>query len=78
MTLAPDDLNDLDRRILDFLREDGRASPTYFKRAVDVDQSRQYISSRFVRLAEHDYVEDRFDTGIYDYVADPREADDAE
>lgn len=75
MTLGPDDLNDLDRAILEYLRDEGRASPTLFKRATDTEQSRQYVSSRFVRLGEHTHITELYDTGIYEFVSDPREAD---
>lgn len=71
-------LNELDRDILSFLRDNGRASPTYLKRELGIEKSRQYISSRMTRLAEHGYIEDRHDTGIYDYVTWPEPADDSE
>lgn len=72
MTLPPGRLNEMDHRILDYLDAEGRASPTLFRRAEDVDASRQYVSSRFVRLAEHDHIRDVHDTGIYELVEDPR------
>lgn len=72
MSLAPDDLNDLDRTILDYLQDRGRASPTLFLRACSIDKSRQYVSSRFVRLAEHGHIQDLHETGIYELVNDPR------
>jgi len=73
--LSQDQLNGLDEKIIEFLEEDGRASPSYFKRAAKVEQSRQYVSSRFVRLAEHGHIEDRHDTGIYDFVEGPVASD---
>lgn len=78
VTLDPTDLNETDRAILDYLRDEGRASPTLFIRATDADTSRQWISSRFVRLAEHDHIRDLYETGIYELVEDPREEDDDE
>lgn len=73
MALPPDRLNELDRRILDYLRTEGRASPTLFRRADGVDTSRQYVSARFVRLAEHGHIRELHDTGIYEFESDPRE-----
>jgi hypothetical protein len=73
VALDPGDLNDLDGTILDYLREEGRASPTLFRRGEGVDTSRQWVSSRFVRLAEHDHIRELHDTGIYEFVSDPRE-----
>ncbi len=73
VTLTPDDLNDLDKQIVEYLATEGRASPTLFMRAEDIDTSRQWVSSRFTRLAEHDHIRDLYDTGIYELVEDPRE-----
>lgn len=78
MTLGPEDLNEMDRQILTYLRDEGRASPTLFLRAEDIDSSRQWVSSRFVRLAEHGHIRDLYDTGIYEFVEGPEEDDDAE
>lgn len=77
VALDAGDLNDLDKQILTYLHEEGRASPTLFIRANDVDTSRQWVSSRFVRLAEHGHIRDLYDTGIYEFVDDPREEVDA-
>ena len=76
VALTPNDLNDLDEAILEYLATEGRASPTLFMRAEDVDTSRQWVSSRFTRLSEHDHIRDLYDTGIYELVDDPREVDD--
>lgn len=71
MALSSDQLNELDEEIIDYLRDEGRASPTLFLRAKDIDTSRQWISSRFVRLAEHGHIQELYDTGIYEFVTDP-------
>lgn len=73
MTLDPADLNDLDESILTYLKREGRASPMLFKRATGAEQSRQYVSSRFVRLGEHGHIRDLYDTGVYELVDDPRD-----
>lgn len=73
VTLTADDLNDLDEKIVEYLATEGRASPTLFMRAEDIDTSRQWVSSRFTRLAEHEHIRDLYDTGIYELVDDPRE-----
>ena len=72
VVLEPDDLNALDEEIIDYLANEGRASPTLFMRAEDVDTSRQWVSSRFTRLAEHGHIQELYDTGIYEFANDPR------
>jgi DNA-binding Lrp family transcriptional regulator len=72
VVLAPDDLNALDEKIIDYLAEEGRASPTLFMRAEDIDTSRQWVSSRFTRLAEHGHIRELHGTGIYEFTNDPR------
>ncbi|WP_145973502.1 MULTISPECIES: hypothetical protein [unclassified Natrinema] len=78
MSLTADDLNDLDEKIVEYLATKGRASPTLFMRAEDIDTSRQWVSSRFTRLAEHGHIRDLYDTGVYELVADPREGSNLE
>lgn len=78
VTLTADDLNDLDEKIVEYLAIEGRASPTLFMRAEDIDTSRQWVSSRFTRLAEHEHIRDLYDTGVYELVDDPRESSDTE
>ncbi|WP_245835429.1 hypothetical protein [Natronolimnobius baerhuensis] len=78
MSLTPDDLNDLDKQIVEYLATEGRASPTLFMRAEDIDTSRQWVSSRFTRLAEHEHIRDLHDTGIYELVEDPRDHGDTD
>jgi hypothetical protein len=72
VALKPDDLNTLDEKIINYLANEGRASPTLFMRAEDIDTSRQWVSSRFTRLAEHEHIRELYDTGIYEFVSDPR------
>ncbi|QZA89068.1 hypothetical protein K0C01_02590 [Salinarchaeum sp. IM2453] len=74
MGLYADILSDLDRYILDTLTE-GRATPTLIKK-IRNDQgweySRQYISQRPKRLAEHNRVVNIRDTGVYELNDDPQ------
>lgn len=76
VTLSPDQLNDLDKNLLDLLHE-GRVTPTLARTQLDkrglADVSRQYINRRLKRLAEHDHIENLLDTGVYELVTDPRE-----
>jgi hypothetical protein len=82
VTLSPDQLNDLDRALLDLLQE-GRLTPTLARKQLTerdlADVSRQYVNRRLKRLAEHEHIENILDTGVYELVADPRtqEGDDA-
>ena len=74
MTLTEDELNELDKKILDVLT-DGRATPTLVKKILEdkgTEVSRQYINQRMKRLSEHDHIENLFDTGVYELVSDPR------
>lgn len=75
VALEKSDLNDLDRQILDVLKE-GRASPMLALRILEdrqnLDVTRQYVGSRMVRLAEHGHLENLYDTGIYEIRDDPR------
>lgn len=71
MTLAADDLNDTDTRILAMLAE-GRCTPRYL--AGELGQGQPYISQRLKRLREHGHIK-RVDRGLYELVDDPRDAD---
>jgi len=77
----PDGLwNDADRQILDVLKE-GRVTPTLARRLLEsggFEYSRQYVSQRIIRLAEHGYVRNLYDTGLYELVSDPREDENVE
>ncbi|MFC4549366.1 MULTISPECIES: hypothetical protein [Halorussus] len=76
VTLSPDQLNDLDRALLDLLVE-GRLTPTLARKQLDerglADVSRQYINRRLKRLAEHEHIGNLLGTGVYELVEDPRE-----
>jgi len=63
------DLNPSDEAILDMLRG-GRCTPSYI--AKETGYSRQNITNRLRRLAEHGYVV-KIDTGLYELSEDPRE-----
>jgi hypothetical protein len=76
MPLAEDELNELDNRILDALAN-GRATPTLLKKIFEengTDVSRQYINQRLKRLSEHGHIKNLFDTGVYEFVSDPRDS----
>jgi hypothetical protein len=74
VVLTDDDLNRTDRRILDLLAE-GRVTPPLVAQRLDL--SREYASSRLIRLKEHDHV-DRLAPGLYELVDDPRSSSTAE
>lgn len=77
MPLSPEDLNEWDKRILDYLGEEGRATPTLlvaeFTDRGQEEVSRQWVNSRLTRLAEHGHVRNLHDTGVYEHVDDPRQ-----
>lgn len=75
--LVPKNLNTWDGLILDYLRDEGLATPTLlvseFDEREDTDEvSRQWINARLRRLAEHGHVRNLHDTGVYEFVDDPR------
>ena len=71
MALEPRQLNDADRDILDFMREEGdRVNPSYV--AEETGHSRPYVSQRLKRLKEHDHVRQPH-RGLWELVEDPRE-----
>lgn len=75
MALPSEKLNDVDKLILDELA-DGRATPSLVQQCLADDGnefSRQYVNKRMRRLAEHEHIENLFDTGVYELVDDPRE-----
>lgn len=77
MTLSPDQLNDMDQWLLDFLSAHEWATPNLLRRFYNDENeavSRQWVSSRLGRLAEHghvEYVHEEADE--YQLVDDPRE-----
>ncbi|WP_435065906.1 hypothetical protein [Halobaculum sp. EA56] len=66
--LDADDLNDVDRQLLDELAE-GRGTPKFLSERISTDRS--YVSQRLKRLSEHDHIE-KLETGLYELVDDPR------
>jgi hypothetical protein len=76
MSLDSDQLNDLDGLILDYLRDDGRATPTLLQRELEARGEdpgvRQNVNARLTRLAEHEHVINKRDSGVYEFVDDPR------
>lgn len=86
MALSPEQLNEPDRWILDYLSDEGRATPNllrlrYSEAKADNDDeedielmSRQWISNRVRRLAEHGHITRVHpDDSTYEFVSDPRE-----
>lgn len=76
--LKQDDLREIDRVILSYLRE-GRVTPVYCqKRILDEEVrdeiSRGYVQERLARFVEHDHVENLYDVGLYELVDEPKEA----
>lgn len=74
--LDPDQLRDVDRRILSYLSE-GRVTPVYARKRLSDDNvddySRGYVQQRLARLVEHGHARNLLDSGIYELVDDPRE-----
>ena len=79
--LNPEDLNDMDRQLLEYLGE-GRVTPAYARARLEDDgvgdYSRGYVQQRLARLEEHSHAENLFGTGLYELRTDPREDGDAE
>lgn len=86
--LAPDDLDDLDAAILDYFLEGreegepwGKATPSEVYRALNErgtlddlgNPVRQTVQNRIQRLALAGHLENKYDTGSYEFVEDPRE-----
>lgn len=76
MVLSKADLNDADYDILDILAS-GRATPALVRTLLEEEYgrelSRQYVSQRMIRLAEHDHLKNVYETGVYELIDDPRE-----
>lgn len=86
MPLDPEDIDKLDAAILDYFLEGkpdspwGKATPTEVYRALSErnqldelgDPVRQTLQNRIQRLALAGHLENRFDTGNYMFVSDPR------
>jgi len=88
VTLSPDDVDGLDAAILDYFLEGrdvgepwGKATPSEVYRALDErgqledlgDPVRQTVQNRIQRLALAGHLENKYDTGSYEFVEDPRE-----
>lgn len=63
------EMNPTDRAILEMLR-DGRCTPSYI--ADEHGYSRQNVTNRLNRFAEHGYVR-KVHTGLYELVEDPEQ-----
>lgn len=85
--LSPDAIDELDSAILDYFLEGrpaepwGKATPTEVYRALDDrgvlselgNPVRQTIQNRIQRLALAGHLENKYDSGSYEFVSDPRE-----
>jgi hypothetical protein len=85
--LDADDLDDLDRAILNYFLEGrpdepwGKATPSEVHRALDDDGTleevgnpvRQTVQNRIQRLALAGHLQNQYDTGSYRFVSDPRD-----
>lgn len=87
--LDADDLDGLDEAILDYFVEHrgserpwGKATPSEVYRALDErgtleelgDPVRQTIQNRIQNLALAGHLENKYDTGSYELISDPRDA----
>lgn len=80
MALGPDDLNAMDKWILDFLAEHEWATPNLLRKFYNDEQTtdddritRQWVANRLTRLSEHDHVEKvHSDAAEYRLKDDPR------
>ena len=77
VTLSPDQLNDMDEWILDYFGEHQRATPNLLRHVYgdeNDDVSRQWISNRIRRLAEHSHIRRVHpEDATYEFVSDPRD-----
>jgi len=93
VTLSPDDLDALDAAILEYFLEGrdegkpwGKATPSEVYRALNergaLDELgnpvRQTVQNRIQRLALAGHLENKYDTGSYEFIKDPREDDDGD
>ena len=72
--LTDDDLREIDRTLLDYLRE-GRVTPAYARHRLLDETDREeisgaYISQRLKRFGEHGHVRNLYETGLYELVED--------
>jgi hypothetical protein len=88
--LSADDIDDLDAAILDYFLEGqgegqpwGKATPSEVYRALDergtLDELgnpvRQTVQNRIKNLALAGHLRNKYDTGSYEFVSDPRDED---
>lgn len=68
MGLSEDNLRDIDRELLDYLRE-GRVTPAYARKRLADETGQEvtgaYIGQRLQRFEEHGHVENLYDVGLY-------------
>jgi hypothetical protein len=90
--LSSADIDDLDEAILDYFIEGrpeepwGKATPTEVYRSLDErgtlaelgNPVRQTVQNRIQRLALAGHLENKFDSGSYEFVADPRDEQDSQ
>lgn len=90
VTLSAMDVDELDRTILDYFLEGrndneawGKARPSEVYRALDArgplddlgNPIRQTFQNRIQRLALAGHLENKYDTGSYEFISDPREGE---
>jgi hypothetical protein len=90
--LTSADIDDLDAEILNYFIEGrpdepwGKATPTEVYRALDKrgalkelgNPVRQTVQNRIQRLALAGHLQNKFDTGSYEFIADPRDENDGQ
>lgn len=79
MSLEPDDLREIDDRLLDYLAE-GRITPVFAREQMLDEEFRDeitsaYLQQRLVRFEEHGHVRNLQGVGLYELLADPRNGD---
>jgi|GEM_PF-1563559 len=76
MTLSGDQLRDVDRDLLKYLRE-GRVTPVYARDRMEEEGAREvtsaYLQQRLKRLVEHGHARNLLQDGLYELIDDPRE-----
>lgn len=77
MSLGPDDLREVDERLLEYLT-DGRITPVYAREEMVAEGFRDeitstYLQQRLKRMSEHGHVRNLREVGLYELVGDPRQ-----
>lgn len=70
-TVKEDDLRDVDKQILNALKENRSNAPLL---AEELGYSKQYIRERLADLKRHEHVR-ALGYGLYEFVSDPRHDD---